>query len=299
MAIGAAVLVGAGAATWACSVSLSGTAGAAGDDAGHVNADDASAELPADATSSTDGDVPPDATADVTDAPPPCVPFDAGVDGSLDLSSFLLRGNAAYNENADGKLTLTNSSNNERGGGWYPLPIPPLDGYDLSWTLRVGPGNTAGDGITFAVLQTPLLPVGAGDDGDGLGLRNVKGVDGGGDFPGYAVAVEMYKSGAGDPPTKLEIVTMPDFRVISAEDAGAALNDGNVYAVDVSWRRAGASGVLNATLHMPDGGTVSVQATDPKLGLTGSTFLGFTAATGGVTDSHNEIAGITVTNTCF
>jgi hypothetical protein len=87
---------------------------------------------------------------------------------------------------------------------------------------------------------------------------------------------------------------MPAFRVVAEVLVPAALNDGNVYSVDVSSRPPSA---LTATLHGPGGIAVTVSSNDP--GLTASSpYLGFTAATGGISDSHNEIAGITVTLTC-
>ncbi len=63
-------------------------------------------------------------------------------------------GAQAFNENADGRITLTNSSSNQAGAAWYPHPMPAVGGYDLTWSLRVGPGNKQGDGITFALLAS-------------------------------------------------------------------------------------------------------------------------------------------------
>jgi len=64
--------------------------------------------------------------------------------------------------------------------------------------------------------------------------------------------------------------------------------------VDVSWR---APSTLSATLHAPGGALVKVSSTNPGL-TTSSAYFGFTGATGGTSDSHNEIAGITLIDTC-
>ena len=138
---------------------------------------------------------------------------------------------------------------------------------------------------------------GSRDDGDGLGLRNITEPGGDGGIPsGYAVELVTYDNTTY--PTNLgavtlKLATMPGFTPV-AETAVPALNDGNTYSVEVSWR---APSSLRATLYGPDGGVFSVTSSNPGLTASSATF-GFTGATGGVSDSHNEIAGITVTDTC-
>ena len=241
-----------------------------------------------------DPDALPFLDAAAADAAPACIPSDAGLNGVLDLAAFTLAGSAVYDENSDGRITLTNSQNNESGAAWYPTKMPDVSGYDLTWSLRVGPGNIAGDGITFAVLASSGVPD-VGDTGDGLGLRNIT-APGGAVPAGYAVDVDMFRN-TSDPtdlgPTTLKLVAMPGFRIVAETAVPSALNDGNLYAVDVSWR---APSTLTATLHAPGGALVKVSSSDPGLTAAGG-YLGFTAATGG-SDSHNEIAGITVADTC-
>jgi hypothetical protein len=240
-----------------------------------------------------------DAAADAgADAAPACTPFDAGISGALALSAFTLA-NATYNENLDGRITLTNSYNNQAGAAWYPTEMPAVAGYDLTWSFRVGPGDTSGEGITFAVLASVGAP-GAGASGAGLGLQNVAESGGDGGVPsGYAVAVDMFQE-EGDPtslgPVTLKLVTMPGFTPVAETLVPFALNDGNVYAVNVAWR---APSTLTATLHAgPDAGTpVTVTSSNPGLAAPAA-YLGFTASTGSSSDSHNEIAGITVSLTC-
>jgi len=279
----------------ACGLTLSGTGplevgGDAGDDAG------------ADAIAQGEGGVVLDAdladaaadAVDESDAPGPCAAFDAGL-ASLALSRFKLAGNGAYNENGDGILTLTNSNNFERGAAWWPTPLSALRGYDLTFKIRVGPRDTAGDGITLAVVGASAAPD-VGDDGDGLGLRNLGNGDGG-TVSGYAVAVDMYKSSS-DPTdldtTTLKIIAMPQFSVVAKVGLHAALNDGNVYAVDVSWR---APHTIVVALHGP-GGVLPLSANDPALAQPANAYIGFTAATGGGSNSHQEAAGLSVTMTC-
>jgi hypothetical protein len=252
-----------------------------------------------DATSSDGSPVQDSSTASDgaagTDAPSTCTPFDAGLGGALPLSAFTLVGNAAYDESSDGRITLTNSSNDQAGAAWYPVKLQGAAGYDLTFSFRVGPNDTPGDGITFAVLSSNATP-GVGDKGDGLGLRGLAASDGG-VAQGYAVVLDMFEN-QGDPtdlaPMTLKLLTMPDFKPVAETAVGAALHDGNVYPVDVSWR---APSSLTATLHGSAGALVTVTSSDPGL-ASPSAFLGFTGATGAMSDSHNEIAGITVTQTC-
>ena len=300
VAIAAATLVAGGAAL-ACGLSTSG-AGDVPDDGGEGSEAGAAETSPTDSASSAgdaafdvaDGSASGDAASAVDAKPDVCVAFDAGL-GPLALSAFALKGNAVFNENNDGILTLTNSNTSERGAAWYPSQVPVVGGYDLRWSLREGPGNTAGDGVAFAVIQASAMP-GVGDNGDGIGLRNVAGD--GSAISGYAVVVDMYKS-ANDPtdlgPTTLKIVAMPEFRVVAGAALLVALNDGNVYAVDVSWR---APSTLTATLHGPGGVTTSVSSHDPALTTTAPAYVGFTGATGGASDSHNEIASAAFFLTC-
>jgi hypothetical protein len=232
--------------------------------------------------------------------PPPCTAFDAGIGGTLALATFTVEGNASYNENSDGKITLTNSSNAQAGSAWYPTTMPPgIGGYDLAWTTRQGPDDTAGDGFTFAVLASPSVP-GVGANGSGLGLEGI-GVQSGdaGVLYGYAVALDTYQDD-GDPtdvaPVTLKLLKMPAFDVVAYVGVGASLNDGNVYEIDVSWN---APSSLTATFRDADGGVATVTSSDPGLSVGSSAaYIGFTAATGSASNTHNEIAGVTVVTTC-
>jgi hypothetical protein len=166
-----AVLAGAVApSVAACGLSLSGTglAGSAGPssdaaaeaatgsdlDAAGASAADAAVDTgnPAPAPDAADDGASPPAEA--SDGAVPCLPSDAGVSGALDLSKFAMAGSASYGENGDARITLTNSENSQVGAAWNPAPVPGLVGYDLTFSIRVGPGDVAGDGITFAVLSS-------------------------------------------------------------------------------------------------------------------------------------------------
>jgi hypothetical protein len=212
-----------------------------------------------------------------------CTPLDAGILGTIDLSTFILAGNAVWNESQDGKMTLTNSNNFEAGAVWSPREMPQVSAFDLTWSFRVGPGNIAGDGITFAVLETAATPDNnfVGGNGSGLGLQGLSGT-------GYAVAIDMYNT------NEIRLVTMPSYTTVASKSNGDALNDGNIHSVDVSWR---AASTLTATLHSTSG-DLTVTSSAAGLATTGPAWLGFTAATGGGSDSHNEIASLVVRDLC-
>lgn len=233
-----------------------------------VDASTAEGTVDAEGDVVANGDAAPDDASlpgvDAADAAPSCTPYDAGLNGALALSTFVVAGNASYDENSDGRITLTNSSNDQAGAAWYPTTMSGVSGYDLTWSLRVGPGDTDGEGITFAVLSSIGTP-GVGDDGDGLGLRNITESGGDGGIPsGYAVELVTYDNTT-DPTNlgavTLKLATMPGFTPV-AETAVPALNDGNTYSVEVSWR---APSSLRATLYGPDGGVFNVTSSNPGL----------------------------------
>jgi hypothetical protein len=246
-----------------------------------------------DAPASSDGhakDVASDAPAQpdvIQDAPASdgwtCTPLDAGIVGTMDLSTFVIAGTATWNENADGIMTLTNSNNNEAGAAWSPRQMPQVSAYDLTWSFRVGPGDTAGDGVAFAVLQMATAPDNnfVGNDGANLGLQGLQAT-------GYAVAVDMYGT------NEIRLVTMPSYTVVDSKANGDMLNDGNVHAVDVSWR---APSTLTATLHSTSG-DLTVTSTNAGLTTTGPAWFGFTGSTGAGADSHNEVASLVVKDLC-
>jgi Bacterial lectin len=228
-----------------------------------------------------------------TDAQPPtdapdgdgwtCTPLDGGILGTLDLSTWVFAGTASWNENTDGKITLTNSNNNEAGAAWSARQMPQVSAYDLTWSFRVGPGDTSGDGITFAVLQVAAAPDDnfVGNDGANLGLQGLQA-------NGYAVAVDMYGT------NEIRLVTMPSYTIVDSKANGDMLNDGNVYSVDVSWH---APSTLTATLHSTSG-DLTVSSTNAGLTTTGPAWFGFTGSTGGSADSHNEVASLVVKDLC-
>lgn len=227
------------------------------------------------------------------DAPPPpdapagdgwtCTPLDAGILGTVDLSTFTFAGTAVWNENSDGKITLTNSNNDEAGAAWSAREMPAVSAYDLTWSFRVGPDDTAGDGISFAVLQMAATPDGnfVGSNGSGLGLQGLQAT-------GYAVAIDMYGT------NEIRLVAMPGYAILDSKANADQLNDGNVHSVDVSWR---APGTLTATLHSTSG-DLTVTSASAGLPATGPSWFGFTGATGGGSDSHNEIASLVVNDMC-
>jgi hypothetical protein len=233
----------------------------------------------------------PDAVVDapaVGDAPSegsPCIAVDAGILGALSLADFAMAGVAQYDEYGDGFTTLTQAQNNLAGAAWYRQPLPAVSAYDLTWTLREGPGGVAGAGFTFAVLASATAPSATfiGDNGDGMGLRGIPG-----GATGYAVGLYVYGG------IKLELLSMPGFKTVASQTAQGALNDGTQYAVDVSWR---APSSLTATLHGPTA-PVTVSSSDPSLASPGPAWFGATASTGPSSDSLNELAAITVTRAC-
>jgi hypothetical protein len=223
--------------------------------------------------------------ADVATCTP--LPADSGILGTLDLSVFVAKQDAVYNSANDKMLTLTPSGHGHSGAGWYPTMLPVVVSYDLTFEFRVGPGDTAGDGITWAVLQTATMPD-AGNNGDGLGLDGL-------DYPGYAVIVDMHQSApTDDDDTTLKLATMPNLKIIAHTGLNQKLDDGNLHSVDVSFR---APSSLSATLHAP-GKDVTLAKLDNGFAQTAPAWVGFTGSTGGSASAHNEIASANMKSAC-
>lgn len=227
-----------------------------------------------------------------------CSPIDAGLSGAIDLSTFTVRGTASYNENGDGRITLTNSETSQAGAAWAPEQLPAgVSGIDLTWAFRVGPDDTAGDGVAFAVLAGGAPGVGAG--GDGVGLQSIAPAVGGPVLAGYAVDMDMYQNTTDMTdiaPNTLKLVAMPAFAIVAETAVPPALNDGNSYTIDVAWR---APSTLTATLHGPNGQDFTATSNDPRLAAPPmAAWIGFTGATGGISDSHNEISSLTFIDVC-
>jgi hypothetical protein len=273
------------AALTACGLPLSGLESADGGlDSSGPSPEAASPDTGA---SADDGAAPEAAPGDdgATFDGPPCAPVDAGVLGALSLTDFTTAGVAKYDEGADGLTTLTQAANNLAGAAWYDGQLPPLVAYDLTWTLREGPNQVAGAGFAFAVLAAPVAPANTfvGENGDGMGLRNITGAP-----TGYAVGLYLYNG------IELMLIAMPDFTAIATQVAAGALNDGKLYAIDVSWR---APSTITATLHGPNG-PLTVTSSDPSFASPGAAWFGVSASTGPSSNSHNELAGMTVTSAC-
>jgi hypothetical protein len=241
-------------------------------------------------TSDASEDAPEDASEDVGALPPEgggCTPIaaDAGFTAALSLAQLTTAGDAVYDENADTYVTLTNSDNNQAGAAWSTVQLPIVSSYAITWTLREGPDDTAGAGFTFALLQTATVPSSTfvGNNGDAMGLQGIPGSP-----TGYAVALYLYGG------LDLELVTMPNFTVVASKTTSDALNDGGLYDVDVTWQ---APSTLTATVHAPSG-LVTVTSSDAGLATTGPAWVGVTASTGVASDTHNELAGISVGSVC-
>jgi Bacterial lectin len=287
-------------AAFACGLAITGTGGLVALDADADAPVDAGASPPPDDTGATSNDggafrsndaaAGGDAAGNTVDAAPPCVPVaDAGVLGALALADFDTKGNAKWDENTDGKMTLTDSYNYQSGAAWSKSLWPVASAYQLTFALRVGPGDTGGDGVTFAVLQGGSEP-NVGDNGNGIGLRNLNG------YTGYAVVVDMYKDNADATDlatTTLKFVKMPGFAILAKAGLAEALNDGNEHAVDVAL----AGTTLTATVHGPTL-TTTLSWSDLAFAPTARAYFGFTSSTGGACNSHNEIASLTVADVC-
>jgi hypothetical protein len=287
----ALALAGAALSSASCALMLAGDY-VAGDDAGATDASSAPDGAAPDRAPPppSDGSAPPADAADAGDAAEGavCSPLapDGGFPGVLDLEAFVTKQDAVYSMGDDKRITLTPNANDKRGAAWYPSLLPPVSSYELTFEIHVDSGDTAGDGIAFAVLQGSQMPD-VGDNGDGIGLRSLA-------YTGYAVVVDMRKDTPDDDDvTTLKLVVMPGFNVITHAGLSEALDDGQPHAVDVSWSPM----ALSAVVHGPTK-LVTLTRTNPGFVQPAQAYLGFTASTGGSANAHQEIASANMTAAC-
>jgi len=255
------------------------------DDAGGASGSDATAPGP-------DGQIiPVDAGIDVHipdgidgSMMPSCVDAGATPTG-VDLSKLTLRGAAVYNQSNDGWLTLSLSANNSLGAGWITPPFPVFSSFNATFNLRVGPGNTYGEGIAFAVVESATTP------GIGAAGNSSYGLNGLG-LPGYAVVVDMYKNApdtTDDDVTTLKVLSLPTETVLAHTGCADMLNDGAAHRVDIS--------VTTTNIHVVLHGitcTADIKSTNNQFQRAAPVYMGFTGATGQVSNSHNEIESASI-----
>jgi hypothetical protein len=172
----------------------------------------------------------------------------------------------------NGTLRLTQAITDQIGSAFYATAIP-TNRLHASFDIRIG-GGTGADGMTFVLLDASRAgPTSIGGGGGGLGFSGL---------PGVAVTFVTYKH-AGEPSNNfVGISTGGSGRAltyVATSTAVPALRTGS-HHVDIA---VGAGGHLVITV---DG----QQILDAFVAIPTKALVGFTAATGALTDDHSASA---------
>jgi hypothetical protein len=164
-------------------------------------------------------------------------------------------------------LVLTPATASVTGSSWYGVAVP-TSRLTATFTASIG-GGTGADGMTFTLLDPTSATTSIGSGGGGLGYSGLHGI---------AVTLDTYKN-APDPSA--------NFVGVATSGLGTSLT----YAATstaVGALRTGTHRVnlaVTSTSHL----VVTVDGAkliDSPVTLPANTILGFTAATGGLTDVH-------------
>ncbi|HEY1278102.1 MAG TPA: choice-of-anchor D domain-containing protein, partial [Acidimicrobiales bacterium] len=176
---------------------------------------------------------------------------------------WTLNGAAALQGDA---LVLTPAAVEQRGTAWWPTAVP-TEGLRVSFDATIAPGHGA-DGMTFAMTDPSVGADALGDGGAGLGF---------GELPGVAVALDTFQ-GPNDPSANFVGLAAgaAEGQLLYAATNAAVPDLGGTHHVDIE--------VVGGHAKV----TVDGQpALDKALTLPNMAQLGFTAATGGLSDRHS------------
>ncbi len=173
-------------------------------------------------------------------------------------------------------LSLTQLAKNQAGSAVYSVPVP-SSGLKATFTVKIG-GGTGGDGLTLSLLDATKTNQRA--------LGGIAGELGFGGLPGVAVTLDTAKNGTNYPSANfIGIATGASHGLLqfaaTATKIPALRTGTHVVGVSVS------GGKLTVTV---DGKAYLSKAVT----LPPSVLVGFTAATGAMTDNH-VVSGVAIT----
>ena len=187
---------------------------------------------------------------------------------SLDLSSWNFEGNAQW-DSSNSWVQLTAPNTYESGTAFQTSATVDASNVQIEFEFYAS-GGTGADGLSLTALDSSRMTSFVGDAGGGIGY---------GGLPGWSIEVDTWYNG-GDDLTEEDHVALHLDGVVGSPVVWAALPD----MEDGSWHTMAVS-VSGTWLTVEIDGTAWIYQDVPEL-TAFPAYVGFTAATGSVTNYH-------------
>lgn len=220
----------------------------------------------------------------ITGGPYNCI---SAPDNEFDFVTFrdwdflVLRGDAII---TDGILRLTEAQQNKVGGVWYPLPVYVQEGFDTTFDFQIDRDER--DGFAFAIQNSSLTALGNNGLWMGYNIPN-------------SIAIEFdtwRNSGYGDTndnhisvQTRGILTNSPDHKYsLGWSDSIPLLSDNESHTAKIIYTHQ-THGILNVFVDDMQSPALIVEVNlgDVLSLMDGQAFVGFTASTGGASETHD------------
>jgi len=202
------------------------------------------------------------------------------IEESLDLSSWNFEGSARYD--SAGYVVLTEATTNQSGTAFQTYDTVASDEVTIAFSFYMGDG-TGADGLSMTVLDTERMDGFVGDSGGGIGFRGL---------PGWSIEVDTwFNDGDGNDPTAADHVALHIDGGVQDHVLWSALPE----MEDTGWHEmvvTASGGWLTVSID-------SVTYIDGPAALDAfPAYVGFTGATGAVTNNHRVDALLVTGSVC-
>jgi hypothetical protein len=203
------------------------------------------------------------------------------------LTGLTLVGNAAQ---VGSDVRLTPATNGQVGAMWYSTPIPLAGGFTSYFDFRITGGASHADGLAFVIQTAGTSTIGGA--GGSLGYSGLVNT--------LAVEFDTYDNSGWEPPgtpagnhvavhscgTGANSVSYPSCGLAADDPTPYNMWDGAVYRVTVSYT----PGTFTVNSLLADINYTLDLSTLLNLLPGGQAYIGFTAATGGLNETHDIVS---------
>lgn len=191
------------------------------------------------------------------------------ISDTLDLGTWTFNGTAGW-DSVNGWVELTAPFNNQAGTAFQTGATVSSDNVSIEFAFY-GSGGTGADGLSLTALDTTRMTSFVGDTGGGIGY---------GGLPGWSVEVDTFYNAEHNDPTSLDHLSLHLDGNVNGPVTWATLPE----MEDGAWHQMSVQ-VSGLHFTVSIDGVTYIDQDVPGLG-TFPAYVGFTAATGSVTNYH-------------